>query len=114
MRVKLMKIMSPHNQQVTSTPDVIESNNEMPGASRKQGQYTAANLPFPGGGNHRRVWAKDFRRALLCWAGSQEDPFGTSGIMHQEISRIWGRLYPDIELDAKKMGIVVYVVRHTS
>ena len=52
MHVKLMKIMSPHNQQVTSTLDIIEPNNEMPAASRKQGQYTAANLPFPGGGNH--------------------------------------------------------------
>ena len=34
--------------------------------------------------------------------------------MHQEISCIWGHLYPDIELDAKKMGIVVYVVHHAS
>ena len=114
MRVKLMKIMSPHPQQVTGTPDVVKVDDGVPAASRKQGQYTVADLPFPGGGNHRRIWGKDFRRSLLSWAGSQEDPFGTNGRMHQEISRIWERLYPDIKLDAEKMGIVVYVVRHTS
>jgi len=42
----------------------------------------------------------------------KDDPFRVSGIMHGEILHIWGRLYPDIELEAgtKNMEIVVYVV----
>jgi hypothetical protein len=35
-------------------------------------------------------------------------------MMHQEISQIWGHLYPDIKLDAEKMVIVVDVVYHAS
>ena len=118
MHVKLMKIMSPPDRpdhQATnrsSSSGLDDEIVEISVPSQKQ-KYTKADLPFPRGGNHRQIWAKHFRAALLSWAGSQDDPFGVSGIMHGEILRIWGRLYPDIELEAstKNMEIVVYVVR---
>jgi hypothetical protein len=44
--------------------------------------------------------------------GHQDDPFGTNGRMHDEISDIWCRLYPDIELNDKNMSILVDVVCH--
>jgi len=116
--VKLMKIMSPptSNHQVTGTTGADTSDDEIvevPAPSHKQ-SYIQADLPFPCGGNHCQVWAKTFRPALLSWAGSQDDPFGANGIMHDEISCLWGCLYPDIELDSEKMPIVVGVVCHTA
>ena len=118
MHVKLMKIMSPPDRPghqatyTTSSSGLDDEIVEISAPSQKQ-KYTKADLPFPRGGNHRQIWGKNFRAALLSWAGSQDDPFGVSGIMHGEILRIWGRLYPDIELKAstKNMEIVVYVVR---
>ena len=89
-----MKIMSQptrtSNNQLTSTVTVGTSNLddeivEIPAPSHKQ-TYIQADLPFPHGGNHHRVWAKTFRPALLSWAGSQHDPFGANGIMHNKIS----------------------------
>jgi len=118
MHVKLKKIMSPptSNHQITSTAGTSELDDEIveiPTPSHKP-TYTQADLPFPHGGNHCRVWAKTFRPALLSWAGSQHDPFGANGIMRDEMSRLWGRLYPDIELDSENILIVACVVRHAS
>jgi hypothetical protein len=122
MKVKLTKIMPlPTGNQVTSTtgPGITEpelddgTSQAVPVTSLRQ-HYTKANLPFPPGGNHRHVWAKCYRPALLSWAGSQDDPFGTNGMMHDEMSCIWHRLYPDIPLNNENMTILVDVVRHTS
>jgi hypothetical protein len=119
MRVKLMKIMCPPNKNqaaVTSTTGVGKVDDEPagPGVSESshKSNYTKADLPFPPGGHHRHTWQRFFRPALLSWAGSQDDPFGTNGRMHDEISQIWCRLYPDIELNDKNMSILVDVVCH--
>ena len=116
MRVKLMKIMCPPTKNqatVTSTTGVDKVDDETPaGVSSHRPNYTKADLPFPPGGNHRYIWAKYFRPALLSWAGSQDDPFGTNGRIHDEITNIWHRLYPDIELNDENMTILVDVVRH--
>jgi hypothetical protein len=75
--------------------------------------YTKANLPFPPGGNHHQIWGKSFRPAFLSWAGSQDNPFGMNGRMHNEISGIWQHLYPDIKLDNEKMKILVDMVHYS-
>src|SRR5260221_161668 len=77
-------------------PRVSELDDETPPASSHKQNYTKDDLPFPPGGNHRHIWGKSFRPALLSWAGSQDNPFGTNGTIHSEISDIWCRLYPDI------------------
>jgi len=118
MYVKLTKIMSPPDRpdhqatNATGSSGVDDDIVEISTPSQKQ-KYTKADLPFPRGGNHCQIWAKNFRAALLSWAGSQDDPFGASSVMHGEILHIWECLYPDIKLNtgSKNMEIVVYVVR---
>lgn len=113
MLVKLKKIMTSQPDPITTgTTGVSEAgaSDERPAPSHKQ-KFTKANLPFPHGGNHLYIWAKNFRPALLSWAGSQEDPFGTNGMMHPEVNRIWSRLYPDIDLNGQNLVIVLNVVR---
>jgi len=115
MHVKLKKIMSSDTNPVTNGTTGVGKLHDLderatPSSSHKQ-KFTKANLPFPGGGNHLHLWGKLFRPSLLSWAGSQEDPFGTNGMMHTVIVQIWGCVYPDIILDDQKMAIVVNVVR---
>ena len=115
MQVKLKTIMTSHanpviTQASTTVIGELDGSNERPAPSQKK-KYTKANLPFPRGGNHMYIWAKQFRPSLLSWAGSQEDPFGTNGTMHTEIILLWSHFYPNIELTYQNKVIMLSVVR---
>ena len=115
MQVKLKTVMTSRANPVitqASTTGVsrLDDSNKMPAPSQKK-KYTKANLPFPHGGNHMYIWAKQFRPSLLSWAGSQEDPFGTNGTMHTEIAQLWSHFYPNIGLTYQNKVIVLSVVR---
>ena|SRR6267154_6215122 len=76
---------------------------------RKQ-RYTVADLPFPRGGRYTQIWHKVFVPNLLAWAGSQDDPFGSNGQVHTEVTNIWKHVFPSIPLKDTDMDILIYVV----
>jgi hypothetical protein len=70
-----------------------------------------SDLPLPRGPRGLVDWNECFVPALLSWAGSQEDPFGTNGQMDEEIGSIWLRIYTGRVLDNEELATVRTVVR---
>lgn len=67
--------------------------------SHKQ-RYSLADLPFPGGSSiHIVIWRKTFVPKLICWAGTQGDPFGTNCQMEGHVVILWKRTYPSIMIE---------------
>ncbi|KAN0139619.1 hypothetical protein V8E53_002281 [Lactarius tabidus] len=76
-------------------------------------RYTVADLPFPPGGKHLQIWRKAYVPALLAWAGSQDDPFGSNGQMDDEIKAIWQRIYPALLLSNASYTVLQHVCENT-
>ena len=76
----------------------------------RKARHTLMDLPLPRGGRYLQIWRKKFVPLLISWAGSQEDPFGTNGLIEGTVSSLWKRVYPDIDLEDTDTNIVVNVV----
>ena len=69
------------------------------------------DLPLLRGGRYLQIWCKKFVPLLISWAGGQEDPFGTNGLIEGTVSSLWKMVYPDIEIEDAETNIVINVVR---
>lgn len=73
-------------------------------------RYTVTDLPFSPGGEDLQIWHKAYVSALLAWAGSQDNPFGTNGQMNLKIMAIWQHVYPAIPLTKELYEALQHVV----
>lgn len=113
MQVKLVKLTTPSAATSTEgsmTGDIVRVPRRDKNPCRRKQRYTVADLPFPRGGRYTQIWRKVFVPNLLAWAGSQDDPFGANGQVHTEVTNIWKRVFPNIQLKDTDMNILVYVV----
>jgi hypothetical protein len=79
---------------------------------RKQ-RYSLADLPFPGGSGQYLVnWRKTYVPSLICWAGTQKDPFGTNCQMEDHLMALWRLTYPSIAIEkaTRDYNIVLNIV----
>jgi hypothetical protein len=54
------------------------------------------DLPFGQGGGRR--WCQEYIPNLIAWAGSQDDPFAVNHSVHEEMIKIWERVFPACQL----------------
>jgi hypothetical protein len=89
---------------------VAESNGKLEGSKHlRKTRPTLSDLPF-NSKNDREKWRKIFVPALLSWAGTQIDPFGTNSMINEPVEDIWWSTFPDVALDDTKLSTVLSVV----
>lgn len=115
MNVRLVRLPTPSVTTGTVTEgsmtgDIIRVPRRDKNSRRQKQRFAVADLPFPRGGSYIQTWRKTFIPNLLAWAGSQDDPFGTNGQVHLEVTKIWERVFPDIHLRDTDLDILIYVV----
>ena len=68
------------------------------------------DLPLPKNGRHLQIWYTRFVPLLISWAGTQEDPFGTTGRIDGTVQSLWERVFPDLVINNVEMMIVIIMV----
>ena len=105
MGVKFYKV-TPATLSTTRDSNVV--NNTCTHASKER--ITLSDLPYNHNMKNSHTWCTVFVPTLLCWAGAQEDPFGTNITVKDLVHMVWDRIFPDYVLNDQGLKIMRVVV----